>query len=603
MGNIENTTIILGSLRYKSASNIDNSIRIPLKQSFRENVEYDRTVDVNLAQVYDDERQKSDTIRPSFKVSLIFKNAYRGESDYPPFTKSLFYENVSVLSKILCEGENISGLFYSGYPQYYEFDFIRTDDDILGYTKPDSNGDVHIKFNQRDASTYNWMTYLTYAYDNDYNRKLSAIDDKTGIVLNWTASDGIPFIIDRNTVNGMKEISFRCPVNHGISVGDYIKLSFKYNGNDVFLVSSLGNGYYDSDKTIVNIIDVGFVGTTFDIKNTGTLRRVIDSNNVNDTISTYYVRRHKVLTKSTDAVITRTGFENTIYNKVRRNEKAIYTPNNQSRMSLKEGNNVYNIVYNKDIKINELRDNLNLPITKLYNTIIWRGYFGWTFGTPKLNGGYYGLKQGFEFNLKPRNKVTKSPNDWWNNKNVLSDTNLPLGTYTNPQGIAGRDFTYVKFLNEGDIIDGDLCEWNVYDLKERVISENYHKIKYNVNYFSIDKPSDMTSVENYNNPLGFYYKPHHSVTIREFSNYVEEGKKNMIDGIPDYSVYSNRTNLFRWRDIYTYGYIDEKGNGVDYPFFNGVHYPYKDIIFRLIPEGTTNNNTTSVSLPINDDCE
>jgi len=272
-------------------------------------------------------------------------------------------------------------------------------------------------------------------------------------------------------------------------------------------------------------------------------------------------------------------------------------------MSLKEGNNVYNIIYNKDIRINELRDNLNLPIRKLYNTIIWRGYFGWTFGIVKPNGEYYGLKQGFEFNIKPGNPKTKSPNDWWNNKNVFSDVNLPLGRYTNSQGMAGKDFTYVKFLNEGDIVDGDLCQWNQYEIKEVVISDTYHKIKFNPNYFPIPKTSDMTMIDNYHNPLGYYYKPHHSVDVREFSNYVEDGEKSKIEGIPDYSTYSTRTNLFRWRDIYPYGYIDEEGNGVDFPFFNGVHYPYKDIIFRLIPEGTTNENTTSVSIPTIDNCE
>ena len=75
MGNRFDTKIILGSLRYKSAPDVDTSLTVPFKQTFKENVEFDRSADVSLAQIYDDERQKSDIFRPSCKVSLIFKNS------------------------------------------------------------------------------------------------------------------------------------------------------------------------------------------------------------------------------------------------------------------------------------------------------------------------------------------------------------------------------------------------------------------------------------------------------------------------------------------------------------------------------------------------
>jgi hypothetical protein len=63
----------------------------------------------------------------------------------------------------------------------------------------------------------------------------------------------------------------------------------------------------------------------------------------------------------------------------------------------------------------------------------------------------------------------------------------------------------------------------------------------------------------------------------------------------------------RWRDLYTYGFLDNLGRGVDYPFFNSAQYPYQDIIFRLIPEGINYNENLDgfdFSLkPLIDECE
>jgi hypothetical protein len=58
-----------------------------------------------------------------------------------------------------------------------------------------------------------------------------------------------------------------------------------------------------------------------------------------------------------------------------------------------------------------------------------------------------------------------------------------------------------------------------------------------------------------------------------------------------------------WRDLYPYGFIDTSGLGVNYPFLNGKHYPYTDIIFRIIPEGTNYIEQVLVTDPLIDDCE
>ena len=73
---IDNSTnIVLGSLRYKGSSDTDLFIDVPLEQTEKEIVEFDRNVDLSLQQVFDDERQSSSIFRPVTKYTFLFKNA------------------------------------------------------------------------------------------------------------------------------------------------------------------------------------------------------------------------------------------------------------------------------------------------------------------------------------------------------------------------------------------------------------------------------------------------------------------------------------------------------------------------------------------------
>ncbi len=65
----------------------------------------------------------------------------------------------------------------------------------------------------------------------------------------------------------------------------------------------------------------------------------------------------------------------------------------------------------------------------------------------------------------------------------------------------------------------------------------------------------------------------------------------------------NLSNSFRWREIYTYGFIDTSDIGVDYPFLNGKHYPYSNYIFRVYPEGIGLQNINEITTPTVDECE
>ena len=349
---------------------------------------------------------------------------------------------------------------------------------------------------------------------------------------------------------------------------------------------SLGNGLFDSDTHIFNIYNVGYTGATFANKVTGTFRRVINPENIEETKSKYYVREHKIITNLDDCVMTKNGFEKNVFNEEKKFEYSSITPNKVSRVSQKTSSNSYNITVKYDLDLNNILDNQKRPVSELFLTIINKGYTGY-FNKP-TNG--VGLKQGWEFNL------TKSSNSWWDNTNLSSNTNILTSSYS----LSNKTFYYNQNLMSGDTIDGDFCEWNDYEQLERVVSPYYHKLKYNQNIFQTTQSSDT-------NAPGFYYEPHTPMTIRVFSDYIETGNVNDVDGVPSYSYFSNSDQQFRWRDLYGYGFIDNLDRGVNYPFLNFAQYPFKNVQFRLIPEGINyNSELLGVPYPVKpliDGCE
>ena len=585
MSNREDTRIVLGSLRYKTASNTDLGLKVPFIQTTKENVEFDRSLNINLGQLYDDERQTSTNFRPSCKFSILFKNSYTGFSNYDLLENQLYYTDEYTNADQNCPPN--PNVRWQGFPQYNEFDFIRNDYNVSGYTVPDCSGYTHINFVSKSASTYNWNYFMSYAFDNDYNKPMSAIDSISQQTLNWVASDGIPFVIFPTKIGGVNLISFRCPVKHNLKVGEAVKLSLSYNGFDTFQVTSLGTGIPGTEFYTFNIADIGFT-SVYVLNAKGTFKRVINPEIPNETTSKYYVRRHKILTDINDAALVNAGFEQNIYGQKRKYESSGLTPNHISRVSVKEGGQSYTLSFNSDLDIERMIDNQKRPVSELFFTVIYKGYFGLMFGQLTDSGTNVGLKQGYDFNLPLDESVTPNrPSPWWNINNSDSDTNFPLGFYNRLVGSNQRPFYYVKTLNKGDIIDGDYCEWNDSEQKERVISEINHKLTYNPLMFNVISLSNgSTDFEARDNPFGYYYKPHNKLKIRGFSDYIETGSAKNVIGIPNYAYFSESQNLFIWKDLYTYGFIDNDGNGVNYPFFNYTHYPYDNYEFRIIPEGT-----------------
>lgn len=564
--------IVRGEDRFAGSSNSDMQIDVDLQSNRRNKVEGDRTKILNLEQQFDDERQKSSKFRIAGKITNIFDNVISGGTQYTPFKNNLYYTNE------LNNLENGS-IIWEGYPQYDEFTFYRT-----------RGIEGHVPFINKSATTYNWTSYVSYGYKNkeDQLMKHKVIFSSGTSINNFVVTDGVPYYILNRQNSGKNLITFYCGIKHNLSIGDWIYTKDEIDGKRYFEVYTLGDNSYGNEDKVFSIFNYGFESVLFGNYSTGNFRRVGDINNKEETTSNYYVKVHKILTDTTNADVTKMGFENNPFPIKRKLEYSGLTPNNIQRTSIKDGSLTVGFSFDEDIDLSGLKDNLDRPITELFVTIINKGYMGW-FNNPYLgnNPSNTGLQVGWDMNF-----LKNDIDSWWDVDNYSNRDNIPFGEYT----INDTTFYYNENLSKGDEIMGGVCEYNNYEGAETELSEINHKISYNPQIF------DNNSINTL--PSGYAYKPHYKIPIAAYSDYVETGDVDKVDLIPDYSFLSKNDNQWRWRDIYPYGFIDTDGNGYNHPFLNGCHYPYTNILFLLSPMAKDLNNYNNVIYsPLIDDCE
>jgi hypothetical protein len=574
MSNPSEIRIVLGSLRYASNNNKDVWVQPPLFSNSREYVEGDRSILVDQQTVFDNERQSSDIFRLSGKITNVINNEVSGKTSYTPFKNYLYYTN-PIQNAIL--SINNPSFAWEGYPQYSELAISRN----IGI-----NG--HIPFVNKSASTYNWSFYVTYAFSSTTAQTMSYTSEKFNVTNNgFLCGDGIPYVIESGVFNGKRLVYFYCGTNHNLQVGQSVELSVPINGKTVFTVYSLGDGTYRSEENVFSIYDLKFNPVDVQTGTYGTLKRISNISNSAETKSIYYVRLHKILKTPEVCNISKAGFENNPFFIKKKLEYTQLTPNQTQRVSIKDGTQTFSYTIDSDVSIAGLMDNNGKPITELFLTLIERGYMGW-FNKPYLNqnGQLTGLEIGWEFNF-----LNNSIDNWWSKNSVVNKDNIPVNSYVTN----GQTFYYNDYLNVGDVLKGDFCEYNYIEQKEYVLSRMTHKYSFNDTYFLNNSTSNL--------PSGYLYNPHNPIQIRTFSDYIEFGSKDYVDNIPGYAWYSQYENNWFWRDLYSYGYIDNDGIGVDYPFINGSHYIFNNLIFLQYPV----QRNLILSLDINnltdDNCE
>ena len=188
---------------------------------------------------------------------------------------------------------------------------------------------------------------------------------------------------------------------------------------------------------------------------------------------------------------------------------------------------------NLDIDVEDFKDNLNRPLTDLYLTIFQtNSNLMWHYEAPANSPTGYGWQWNFRHNgyIDPFvDNNTNPTNVFQNNTNGVDP--LPLS---------------------GTTYRGAFVEYNAFELKERVISEISHSLKFNRDAMYEVGASHGTYVKSI-----YRYQP--------------------------YATYSLSEETFRWRTILALDYFEDGDNGVNYPYLNDAHYPYLNVEFKIDP--------------------
>ena len=557
----QNYKLIPIDKQYKGAPLVDTILNINLEETNRELIEGDISVPLNLSERFNNERQNFSLYRVYGKLQPYIENAYSGTADQ---TQSNLIYNMFLTTSFLTEDVNgTTSVLFRGYPDFSEFDFLRSDVD------------------ESVNDETNWNMYITMPTTCDELQPMKYTAEEDGNTMLFDAHEGIPYYITNKRVDGKNLLEFTCPVPHGLQKTNFVILNIKQpnysfqNGVNTYPIYSLGNGKRNSERYVFTLyIPQVDVGTNPIIDGTlGVFKRQIIRGDVNS-ISNYYVLSHEIVTNVEDYQITKCGFAEGVFKRVEKLQKKDETPNAEDRVAVKQAYPTYVYTFTKDIDVKNYLDNLKRPITTLYVTIMLRNNLGY-FTYPPTYGWEWNFPYSF-VDTKIGNQIVRgNPSDPQPVTGVI---------YQFPGGNINSPIKSGKPLVPGDRLRGAFTEYNTYELQERTISEIKHNFNFNSKIFSGSE--------------GYTYKPHYPVKIRVYSDYVENGDPNKIANIPSYATYFEREKIWKWRDIYEIGFV-EGGNGVDYPFLNGTHYPKTDINFftsRTNRSTAFNSSLSSISL-------
>ena len=572
--------LILPSKKFFGAIDEDLNLKINLDETKNLLREGDRTILLDTSILFAKERNESNNYKIHGKLRMIFRNLYSGSSGYSPVEEKLY---------LIGDGTDFNQ--FDGFVSYEEFAFLRQDVKREFNTIPSTSApgtyspnlsvvgqNSHKSITPIEAPYNNWNLYLTYVYSGDtsYPIKYSLSGGTSSDTFSFVSGDGIPF---RVTDNG-STYKLTSPVKHGISVSEFIIISGGTLNNSVpvsgrtFLVTSVGDELFNSEEFTLEISKSEIPsGTTLSAVVLG--KRCINRNKINETTSTYYVHKHKTLTEETDYLIEKLGFESQIWEEER---KLVLENSVGTNDLLVVRNRMESLIYDfkKPFVLAGITNNLGYLPTDIYVTTLFvnkNGYFD------------YPHKVGFKFNF----------HDSWIDEHFSGTTSvestLPTQTFT----ANSLTFTGGTALPIGTVLTGAFVEYNRYELKERIISESYHKMTHRTSVFDHgQQDSTNYSGASVDNKVGIYYQPHHIVKLRQLSPYVESSNTSQIYGLPQNAKYFEDELLWKWHDVYDHGFIDPEGFGTNYPFINNIHYVKNDINLYLRNEQQFTNKKDGI---------
>ncbi len=238
-------------------------------------------------------------------------------------------------------------------------------------------------------------------------------------------------------------------------------------------------------------------------------------------------------------------------------------------------------VFNEDIDVTDLTDNLGRPISELYLTII----------KTDSNSLFSSVSSGIETPYLPI-LDTSNTNIWLQQIPTINRIHNGAGT---PFISSVPLETNLSINSTSDIFYGDLVEYNTSEVKETKLAHVSHRFNTlsretatPINYISGLGGSPTTTLINLGpRQEGYFYQAHHLIKIREFSAYVEQGDI-FTEGVPSYAI-DLGDGRYLWRDILDIGFNGLNEEILDYPFLNGCHYMYDNYCFHVRRQDPFNN--------------
>jgi hypothetical protein len=509
---------------------------------------------VNSGEQFNKERQSSHLYRVLGKINLTASNplfnladtayndlyTWKGFNFMDPQTnefrfKSGVYPNV--VNTYLKEQNGWFGYFdpdisRRGFCNFFDMEPKRERFSFLPDTNP-----YH---SSNSEPINNWELTVTYPASVDSGHTMV----NNGLLI----VDAIPVIVSNKAMTAIA-----MPCIHNLNIGDTVIITGTngYDGEHVVVRTGLENGDMKPYYFIINVPPTGTVSGNSRMKKV-----------VGGIESKYYFRK---------------------FRRVKTIDGSLINKNDYNNYRLGFSQNYFNeelsqFIFNDDIDVKDLKDNLGRPLSELYLTVLKtnsNSLFGLVSSgietpfIPKLNTSDTNT---YLLDIPVINRIHNSP------INEPFQSHVPLESD-------------VTFLNGNNDFYGDLVEYNENQLKEFVLADVCHRF----NTLNRETPNQnmtyIVSVATAISPLvqntislgprqeGYYYKPHNLIKIRQFSNYIEQGDSLTID-IPSYAVKLDG-DRYVWRDLVEIGFIQLGEDILDYPFVNGRHYLYDNFCLNL----------------------
>lgn len=555
----------LNVIKSKNSVNTDSLIKINIEGKERLLPTNEINKIVNVADRFNTERQRCSFYRVIGTINPTISNPLFNLTDSILNNKFTYagFNNLEFLDSSYPKDNDVIDQSDFTYPNAID-KFLKEHDGWFGYNEPDITKsslcgyydmepkrqrfsflpDTNPFHTSTSELVKNWDLTITYPKTMDKTHPMV----NGGLLI----IDAIPVIVSSR---GMTAIGVPC--FHNISIGDIVRITGTqgYNGDYAVVKLGLDNGDH---KLNYFVIDLPSTGT---INQDSRFKKVIGG-----VESEYYFRKFRKIKTKLSSVIEnddyetyQAGFSENIYN-----------------------DSITQFVFNEDIDVSGLTDNLKRPLSELYLTII----------KTNSNDLFTNVASGIEIPFIPTLN-TSDVNPYLRNipciSKIHNGNQIPFPTHTPLENnISINDNDSITGNND---FYGDLVEYNNNEIKETLLSTVSHRFNTlnRETTANIDYVNGVTSVIPFvpivvNVDLGprqegYYYQAHHLIKIREFSNYIEEGNQFTVD-VPEYAI-NLGDNRYLWRDLIDIGFNESSDKPLDYPFLNGSHYMYQNYIFNV----------------------